>query len=99
MKTISTAINAQLEAEQFSYFYTVELRLSAITLYYTDADRPVHYNDIRYTPAPLAFADIAYAAALSVDQVTVEFGNANLTMSAYLLGNIVTGKQIGRAHV
>ena len=86
MKTISTAINAQLEAEQFSYFYTVELRLSAITLYYTDADRPVHYNDIRYTPAPLAFADIAYAAALSVDQVSVEFGNANLTMSAYLLG-------------
>ena len=94
MKTISTAINAQLEAEQFSYFYTVELRLSAITLYYTDADRPVHYSDIRYTPAPLSFADIAYAAALSVDQVTVEFGNASLALSAYLLGEDARNRTI-----
>ena len=94
MKTISTAINAQLEAEQFVYFYTVELRLSAITLYYTDADRPVHYSDIRYTPAPLSFADIAYAAALSVDQVTVEFGNASLALSAYLLGEDARNRTI-----
>ena len=94
MKTISTAVNAQLEAEQFQYFYTVEIRLSGTTLYYTDCDRPVHYNNIRYYPAPLGFADIAYAASLSVDQVTVEFGNASLTMSAYLLGEDARNKTI-----
>lgn len=94
MKTISTAINAQLEAEQFQYFYTVELRLTGTTLYYTDCDRPVHYNNIRYYPAPLGFADIAYAAALSVDQVTVEMGNADLTLSAYLLGEDARNKTI-----
>jgi len=94
MKTISTAVNAQLEAEQFQYFYTVEIQLASVTLYYTDCDRPVHYDGIRYTPAPISFADIAYAAALSVDQVTVEFGNADLTMSAYLLGEDARNKTI-----
>jgi len=98
MKTISTAINAQLEAEQFVYCYTVEIRFGAGTVYYTDADRPVHYSDIRYSPAPISFADIAYAAALSVDQVTVEFGNANLTMSAYLLGEDARNRTIIISH-
>lgn len=98
MKTISTAINAQLEAEQFVYCYTVEIRFGAGTVYYTDADRPVHYNDIRYSPIPISFADIAYAAALSVDQVTVEFGNANLTMSAYLLGEDARNRTIIISH-
>ena len=98
MKTISTAINAQLEAEQFVYCYTVEIRFGAGTVYYTDADRPVHYNDIRYSPTPISFADIAYAAALSVDQVTVEFANASLTMSAYLLGEDARNRTIIISH-
>jgi hypothetical protein len=98
MKTISTAINAQLEAEQFVYCYTVEIRFGAGTVYYTDADRAVHYSDIRYSPIPISFADIAYAAALSVDQVTVEFGNANLTMSAYLLGEDARNRTIIISH-
>jgi len=98
MKTISTAVNAQLEAEQFVYCYTVEIRFGAGTVYYTDADRAVHYSDIRYSPIPISFADIAYAAALSVDQVTVEFGNANLTMSAYLLGEDARNRTIIISH-
>ena len=98
MKTISTAINAQLEAEQFVYCYTVEIRFGAGTVYYTDADRAVHYSDIRYSPIPISFADIAYAAALYVDQVTVEFGNANLTMSAYLLGEDARNRTIIISH-
>ena len=90
--------SAQLEAEQFVYCYTVEIRFGAGTVYYTDADRAVHYSDIRYSPIPISFADIAYAAALSVDQVTVEFGNANLTMSAYLLGEDARNRTIIISH-
>lgn len=93
MKNYSTAIAAKISSEEFLNFMAVDLCFSS-TYNYTDSNIPIHYGGVRYVPTPMQLSEISYAAAMSVDRVTISFGNADQTLSGILLTEDVRNKVV-----
>jgi hypothetical protein len=91
MKNYDANLAAELRKEIFRFFFTVELQFST-TYKLTDSDVKIVHGANVYTPWTFRFSSINYSSALSVDNMTIEFGNADLTMSALLLNEDVRNK-------
>jgi phage-related protein len=93
MKNYNSTFAAELEKEQLNFFIALKLSFAS-TYYYSDVDRPVHYDGQRYLPLDMKVSNINYASSGSVDYVTLDIANQNLNMSALLLGEDVRNKQV-----
>jgi len=62
------------------------------TLKYTDADTPIYYNGLRYTPIRFSFPELTVDATMAVDQVNLDIDNADREISAVVLGQDVRNK-------
>jgi phage-related protein len=93
MKNFDPDTITQIEAESFHFFILLELNFSS-TYYYTDGDIPVMYGGNKYIPRNFSFQDIAQSSSMSVDKVTIEIDNVDLTMSSLLLNEDVRNKTV-----
>jgi len=91
LRNFDASLIDEIEKEVTSTFFLLELNLAS-TYYYTDSDYDIYYNGHNYLSMGFKFSDIAYAANMSVDKVSIDFDNVGLTMSAILLGEDVRNK-------
>ena len=91
MRNFDPDLIAEIAKEVTSTFFLLELNLAS-TYYYTDSDYDIYYNGHNYLSMGFKFSDIAYAANMSVDKVSIDFDNVGLTMSSILLGEDVRNK-------
>lgn len=92
MRAFSSTLIAELRKEVFSIFWLMELEFSTVQRF-IDIDIDVHHNGNRYFSYPFKVGDITYTANMEIDSITLEVANADLSMSAFLLGSDITGSE------
>jgi len=93
MRNFDPDMAAELLKETTQQFFMIQFGFS--TPYYcTDLDIPVYYDGNKYLPRDFDLGDINYAAALSVDKLSVEIDNVDSQLSAMLLGEDVRNKWV-----
>ena len=93
MKTFSANLITALEKENATAFILVEMQFSA-PLRYTNAEVDFYFSGDLYTPEDIRFDRVAYSASGAVDAMTLSIGNVDLSQSAIVLGQNVTGKTV-----
>lgn len=93
MRTLNATLKAEYEKDAFEFFMLVKFGFSTV-LRYTDWDVPVYYDSEKYTPRNLDFQDIALAASMSVDRMTIELDNVDRLVSTALLSEDCRNKEI-----
>jgi hypothetical protein len=91
MRNIDVDIIAEIEKEVAMTFFLLELNLTA-DYYFTDADQDIFYDGNLYLSVGFDFSDIAYAANMSVDKISLNLDNAGLYFSTLFLGEDVRNK-------
>jgi len=86
MRNCDPDFSAELEKEMLSSFHLIEFTLRNDTYRFTDGDVPVYYAGVRYDPRDFEFDNLAISSSLSVDRTTLTIDNADLVLSAMLLG-------------
>jgi hypothetical protein len=95
MRNFDADNTAALVAETAKTFFFVDLELDSGTIYYTDADIPLHDpddSDIRYEPNQFQLGNLKFGAGMSVDRARIELQNIDLVMAATLLNETVTNR-------
>lgn len=93
MRTLSTEILAQLEAEELRPFYLLSMDCDGTTYYYTDCDVPISLTNV-YTPLGFKFQPVRYSMEEIVDQVTIEIDNVNEVMTTLFVGGTPQGGDV-----
>ena len=93
MRTISTNILAQLEAEELRPFYLLSMDCDGTVYYYTDCDIPITLTNT-YTPKGFKFQPIKYSINDIVDQATIEIDNVDEVMTSLFVGSTPQGGDV-----
>lgn len=93
MKNYDSAIFASINNEQSALFYLLEMQF-ADTYYYTDCDIDLVWDNHKYETRGFALGNIQVSSDMAVDSIDVEVDNADLSMSAIVLGEDVSGLPI-----
>jgi len=92
MKTFNPSIVLELAKEGFSFYLIVAMELESGTYRYVDADIDLWYGGYKYTAMDFVFDQVETSGSMSVDTVSVTFGNADLTMGAMVLSEDILGR-------
>ena len=92
MRAFNSTLLAELRKEVFSPFWMIEIPFSQdYPTRYVDIDIDIYRNGNRYLSYPFKVGDITYTSDMAIDSVNIEVANADLSMSALLLGSDVAG--------
>ena len=93
MKDFDNSFLTLITAEQATTFWCVDLQIDAIThQYFTSLDIDIVHDGDLYQSSEFDVRPVNYGMNLAVDKIDLEFGNVDLTMSATLLNNTITGQ-------
>jgi len=83
MKSIPSAVSAQMQLQQKRPALLFELGLSGNTLYYIAEKDDLVYANITYTAKAITISEFAQSAEGQINRITVNFDNTSRDMSAY----------------
>ena len=92
MRSVPTALNTELLKGANFLCHLVEMYLSS-TVYFTDLDIDVFYNDQQYLSRGLSFDGAAYSLSPQIDKISFQIDNVGLEFSAFVLNQEVRGKR------
>lgn len=93
MRNFDPEYAAELAKEVVSSFWLIGFTFTE-PFYITDSDTPVIHGGVHYLPRDFSFDELALAAALTVDRVTIDLDNAGREWSAILLGEDVRNREV-----
>jgi hypothetical protein len=85
MRTVSTAIDAEWNAEEATGFFLIRIAPSA-TYCYTDCDVDLSYNGNTYIARGFDMRGVQQSPGFANDSVSVDMDNVDRTFSAIVLG-------------
>jgi hypothetical protein len=91
MRNFDAGLSAELAKRAYRFFNAIELQFTA-TLYYTDFQFPIYISGHKHDPIGMKLGSMSASAMMSADKTTVRIDDANLAMSAILLGEDVRNK-------
>jgi len=92
MRSVPTELNDELLKEASFLVKLVELYFSS-TLYITDCDVDLFYDDTLYQSRGFSFPSAEFSLSPRIDQVTLEFDNVELEFSSIALNQEIRGKK------
>lgn len=92
MRSVPTALNAQLLKEANFLANLVEMQISS-NVYFTDLDIDVVYGGHTYLSRGLTFSGAEYSLSPQIDKISFEIDNVGLEFSAFVLSQEVRGKK------
>jgi len=83
MKTLATAVTAQMQAQEKRPVLLFELGLSAATLYYIADKLGFTFDNVYYTPKAITLSAIQQSSEGQINRINLNFDNVSRDMAAY----------------
>jgi len=91
MKNLDTEILAEINKEDFKFFFLLELQLSS-TYRFNDIDINIYHGGELFTPRAFSFDSLSGSANLTVESFDIDIDDTDQVISALLLGEDVRNK-------
>ena len=91
MKNFDADIAAELDKEDFKFFFLLELQLAS-TYRFNDIDINIYHGGNLFSPRTFSFDSLSGSANLSVESFDIDIDDVDQVMSAILLGKDVRNK-------
>jgi len=91
MRNFDADISAELEKENFRFFFLLELQLAS-TYRFNDIDINIYHGGNLFSPRTFSFNSLSGSANLSVESFDIDIDDTDQVMSALLLGEDVRNK-------
>jgi phage-related protein len=85
MKTLNTAFIKRIVSQQFKFALLVKMEFSSGIYRYTNHDIPIFFDGRGYNHADFKISNVQTTSKSVVENVTLEFANADQSMSAIVL--------------
>ena len=91
MRNFDANISAEINKENFTYFFMIELQLAS-TYRFNDSDVPIYNSGNLFSPRSFNFGDLRGSTSLAVENIDVEIDDADQVIGSVILNEDARNK-------